>query len=453
MRDAGPEGSPPGTAGRGADRRPGRRWRNRLLLAVGAVGTMGVLVTATSFALFTSQSSAQTDSFAAGTVILTSGSSNCTFSNLEAGDSRSCTYQVTYTGSLDAWITLGVTSTSTAEAAYYPVAGTATLEGGQSLLNAVPGNHGLQVTISDNQGTGTAPEAFPLGKMTCANVGTPGTSLGQKGYQDQCTTTATPEVVVGQGKDATTGCMNTNSCVTVGGDGSVSRGWTDTFTVTGTLPLSAGNKYQGSTATISLVANAQQASNNSDVQPSKILIASNNTWSGAQVLASGVIPQGNAVEVCLNPNTPYPCPPGAVDFNYTYAQGNWAAPLSNIPGARWIWANVTPTTPTSTDRTVQLSKEVYVPAPVVSGNVYLYTAADNYSTVWVNGTQVGTVGSATGEGVSSAYNGITTVQIPGTDFKTGVNTIMVQATNLPDGGGNYNGNPAGIVLGGTLYLQ
>ena len=415
---------------------------------------MGILVTATSFALFTSQSSAQTDSFAAGTVILTSGSSNCTFSNMEAGDSRSCTYRVTYTGSLDAWITLGVASTSTAEAAYYPVTGTTTLEGGQSLLNAVPGNHGLQVTISDNQGAGTAPQAFTLGKMSCANVGTAGTSLGQKGYQDQCTTTATPEVVVGQGQDATTGCTKTNACVTVGGDGSVSRGWTDTFTVTGTLPLSAGNRYQGATAKISLVANAQQASNNSDVQPSKILIASNNTWSGAQVLASGVIPQGNAVEVCLNPNTPYPCPPGAVDFNYTYAQGNWAAPLSNIPGARWIWANVTPTTSTSMDRTVQLSKEIYIPAPVVSGTVYLYTAADNYSTVWLNGQQVGTVGSMAAPGVSSAYNSLTTLQIPGTAFKTGVNTIMVQATNLPDnGGGTYNGNPAGIVLGGTLYLQ
>jgi hypothetical protein len=421
---------------------------------------VGALVTATSFALFTSQSAAQTDSFTAGTVIVTSGSPSCTFSNMEAGDTESCQYKVSYTGSLNAWITLGISATSTAEAAYYPVQGTETLEGGQALLNNV-GSNGLKLTITGQQdGMPTpTPTSYPLGSLMCNNIGS-GSSLGQPGYQDQCTSVPTHQEVLGVGKYATTDCANT--CTTVGGNGSVKKGWTDTFTITGHLPLTAGNKYQGSTAKVKLVANAVQASNYTS-GPQTLTIASNSSWTAyGPGNGSPGASLGNAQEVCLSPTVPYSCPTGALDYNFASASGAWSAPLGNIPGAFWIWAPLGSNsvanqtgryTPVGTDSSVYLQDQFNVSAPVLSGNVTLYAAADNYASVWVNGKHVGTVGSTTGEGTSASYDTLTPITIPASDFTVGNNTIIVHAVNDPNGYGNYQGDPAGIVVGGTLYLQ
>ena len=451
-RGATPDGNAPGAghAGKG----PWGRWRNRLLLTVGAVGVVGALVTATSFALFTSQSSAQTDAFAAGTVIVTSGSPSCTFSNMEAGDSESCQYKVSYTGSLNAWISLEMSATSTAEAAYYPVAGTATLEGGQALLNNV-GTNGLHLSITGVQrGTSTS-TSYPLGTLTCNNVGTAGTSLGQPGYQDKCTAPTQYPTITGQGPYATLHCATTNSCTTVGGNGSVKQGWTDTFTITGTLPLSAGNKYQGSMAKVTLVANAVQASNYGG--PQSLVIASNNTWlavphTGITTTYTSAQP---AQEVCLSSTVPYNCPTGALDYNMPGANPSyWSAPLGQIPTARWIWSPLPngASTPVTTNSSVYLQDTFTVGAPVLSGSVTLYTAADNYASVYVNGQHVGTVGSTVGAGTETSFDTLTPITIPASDFHQGTNTIIVHAVNDPNGHSTYQGDPAGIVLGGTLHL-
>lgn len=455
-RGARAQGEGPGAAGPVARKRKGAGWHKRLLLTVGAVGVTGVLVTATSFALFTSQSSAQTDAFAAGTVILTSGSSACSFTNMEAGDSHSCTYTVTYTGSLAAWITLGISSTSTAQAASQ-AQGSATLEGGQALLDPAQPN-GLQVTISDNQGT--KPQYFTLGTQKCSNIGT-GSNLSDPGYQDSCASTATPTLILGQGPDSIQHCNRDNSCITVGGNGAVTKGWTDTFTVTGSLPLTSGNIYQGGNAEINLVANAFQASNNSDVAPSKVTIVSNSTWSTSLSLNTGSVtplvmmsntPLGNAEQVCLDPNAPYPvCPSGYVDYHFSGGAGNWSAPLNEIPGARWIWAPGITGSSSTTPRTYYFSKTIYLPAPVIEGDVTLYAAADNSAQVYVNGVLVATVGSQNNDN-SSSFNEIHPLSIPGSDFTPGNNTITVEGYNFPIQAGTYQGNPAGVVFGGTLYL-
>jgi hypothetical protein len=375
---------------------------------------------------------------------------------MEAGDSHSCTYTVTYTGSLAAWITLGLSSTSTAAVAYQ-APGSATLEGGQALLDPAEPN-GLQVTISDNQGT--KPQYFTLGQQNCSNIGT-GSSLSDPGYQDSCTSTSTPTLILGQGTDSIQNCQTDNSCITVGGNGAVTKGWTDTFTVTGSLPLTSGNIYQGGNAKITLVANAVQASNNSNVVPSKVTIVSNSTWSTGTVAPSvsdGHVllgtSLGSAAQVCLDSNAPYPvCPSGYVDYNFNGGSGNWSAPLTAIPGARWIWAHgVTPSSSTST-RTYYFSKTIYLPAPVIKGDVTLYAAADNYAAVFVNGVAVpnATVGSTSNDN-SSSFNEIHDLSIPGSDFHTGNNTITVEGYNYPINGGTYQYNPAGVVFGGTLYL-
>jgi predicted ribosomally synthesized peptide with SipW-like signal peptide len=424
------------------------------------VGTAGILVAGATFALFTSQAQAQADSFQAGTVILTGQPATCTFANMEPGDSDTCMYDVTYKGSLDAWITLSVSAMSTAMQAYTPMPGSQTMIGGQALLNNQSPN-GLQLSITDNQGPNTTPEQFQLGALSCSNIGKSGTSLGQIGYQDRCTAAPTQQLVTGQGPLAVSGCQLTNSCVTVGGNGSVEQGWTDTFTVTGTLPLAAGNIYQGANAVVTLQAMAQQASNNNSVPtnqpsglPTALSFVSNSTWptySGRPSMGGKLL--GNAEDVCLSATVPYACPAGGVIFGYPTPNGVWTAPLTNIPGALWIWApGVTGSTPTTTDQTVYFSKDLYIPAPVVTGTVTIYAAADNYAAVYINGNLVGQVG-VYGQTSSGTYNSINTITVPGSDFTTGLNRITVEGSNTPNKYSSvYQGNPAGVVFGGTLQL-
>lgn len=412
-------------------------------------------MTGATFALFTSQAQAETDTFNAGTVILSGNGPTCTFANMEAGDSHSCTYTVTYKGSLDAWITLSASAESTAVAAYTPVPGSQTMIGGEALLNDVSPN-GLQVAITDNQGAGTAPMNYTVGALSCTNIGS-GSALGDPGYQDQCKSPGTPaQVVIGQGPHAVSDCAATNSCISAGGDGSVTQGWTDTFTVTGTLPLAAGNIYQGGTATVTLQAQAVQASNNDVVPPpAQMSFVSNNTWLTytANPSSTGAALLGNAEEVCLTSTVPYPCPPGGVIYGYPAPSGVWTAPLTAIPGALWIWApGVTGSTPTTTDTTNYFSKTIYVPAPVVSGTVSVHVAVDNYAAVFVNGTLVGQVGQY-GVNYDPTFNSTKTITVPGTDFVTGPNVITVEGNNALNSHPTYQDNPAGVVFGGTLLLK
>ena len=98
------------------------RLGRRLGLTALAVGTAGAVLAATSFALFTSGASSQTDAFASGTVVIGTISTplDCTIQNIEPGDSGTCTYKLTYSGSLNAWVGLSILASAVATAAYTP---------------------------------------------------------------------------------------------------------------------------------------------------------------------------------------------------------------------------------------------------------------------------------------------------------------------------------------------
>ena len=222
----------------------------KLALGLAAAGVTAAVVSIASFALFTSAAASSKATFTAGTVILTTDSPaalNCGVdaSILEAGDSGSCTYDVAYSGSLDAWVGLKVSATSSGITAYTPT-GSATSLGGEALLNdaaASDDTNGLVVSLSGT--TGSLTQDFGMPTITCtaqtANAG------------ETCSgANTTPQLWKG------TVDTTTNDAPT----GSWNNAETGTVTVNYSLPLAAGNAYQGSTATITLQAMAVQASNN-----------------------------------------------------------------------------------------------------------------------------------------------------------------------------------------------
>jgi hypothetical protein len=194
--------------------------RKRLLIAAGgttAVGAAATLVAGVTFGLF-SATVAQTpgNTFTAGTVTLAqTASANCTIGPLEAGDQSSgftpanpaetgtptapCTFTVNYTGSLPAFIGVGLATTPPTGGLYD---GTA---------------NGLQFQITDGSGT----------QYTTAGAIN--------------TNTATSPLYVSTDPGGTTG---------------------HTFTVNYALPEGATNAYQGLSTTLTITVYAVQVASN-----------------------------------------------------------------------------------------------------------------------------------------------------------------------------------------------
>lgn len=84
----------------------------RVSLSLLAIAVVSLLVSASSFALFSAQSGNANNTFTAGTVTLGAPMFDATdVLNIAPGDSGSKGYSIQYTGSLDAWLGLS-TSTS-----------------------------------------------------------------------------------------------------------------------------------------------------------------------------------------------------------------------------------------------------------------------------------------------------------------------------------------------------
>ena len=244
-------------------------WRSttakRAALVLAGVASAAALVSATSFALFTSAAQKQTDTFTAGTVILgqTAGTV-CQIKHMEPGDHGHCTYTVTYSGSLHAWVNLTVKSSTVANQVY-TAPGSVTPMGGEALLadcapppahtlasTCIPADmHALQVTVSDSLGDLlTAPAVFcPTTDSTAAGAQE---GSGDLGSSTACNGSTTPQML-----HAMTGDTGSNNRPY----GSWQPGQSDTVTVDWSLPLSAPNTYQGASADITLQATAEQASN------------------------------------------------------------------------------------------------------------------------------------------------------------------------------------------------
>ena len=242
----------------------------RIALLAGGLGTTAALVSAASFALFTSTANAQTDTFQAGTVILSSlsgnnacGPSGVVLNNLEPGDQGTCTYQLTYTGSLNAWVSLNVGAQTYWMPQYTP-SGSQTPIGGEALLSDSGGDSAggaLQVSLSDSLGALPAQTPLPL---TCPEDDQDGNASASTNGWFSCTNAngsgnvgsyLLPTSFFCPASDSAAQCNNTPT-------GSWAYNQTDTVTLNWSLPLSAGNAYQNSQAVITLQGNAVQASNN-----------------------------------------------------------------------------------------------------------------------------------------------------------------------------------------------
>ena len=213
----------------------------RIALGVAAVGATAALVAATSYAVFSAAAPAQSTQFQTGTVTFNGSASDTsalTFGNggvgIAPGDTVSPTkaYVVSYSGSLPAWITLGVQTQSTAQnngnasTGFLPL-----INDGQKDPN------GLRLNITDSPASNVTSRTntFHVGYVTCTY---------QTGAVQSTCTSNNPNQLVGNLQ--------------------LSSGNTDTFNIGYSLPGAAGNGYEGAlpaNTTVTLTAHAYSASN------------------------------------------------------------------------------------------------------------------------------------------------------------------------------------------------
>jgi len=216
--------------------------KKRLLLAAGAlasVGAVATLVTGATFGLFSATSPTQTDTFTSGTVSLTQPANvACTIIHVVPGDSNAsqCTFSVKYTGNVSAFIAadLSVASSNTTT----PVA-----------------PYG-----------GAAPSALPLYDGSAAGLGitvTDGSS----------TTYMSGQTVNGANLANNSGVNDLYVATDAAADN------TYTFTIGYAMPLGSGNAYSGGTATISLTIHAVQTAHNGSCATAGLASCSGVSWS------------------------------------------------------------------------------------------------------------------------------------------------------------------------------
>ena len=162
---------------------------------------------------------------------------------------------------------------------------------------------------------------------------------------------------------------------------------------------------------------------------------------------------GAAQYVVLNSQYPAVQPPGATDYG-SAANPGWTADISSIPGAYWIWApSITGATSNASLAQYSFSQQFFLAGTPQTGTFSI--AVDDFASVVVNGTQVGSVGSITDASVAfQAQSNLTTFDIA-PFLTTGQNTIVVNAENGPDYFAGavdppYSVNTAGVVFGGSI---
>jgi len=166
---------------------------------------------------------------------------------------------------------------------------------------------------------------------------------------------------------------------------------------------------------------------------------------------------GNAQNVCLNASDPSNCPSGAT--LYGFPGGAWAADLSTIPGATWIWApGITGATSPADFQEFFFRKEFDLAGTPTAGT--LSVAVDDLAEVRVNGVSAGTYGSITDSAAANlAHQSVKVFDISSL-LVAGTNTLVIRAKNGPPEWGagcapicTYAGNPAGVVFGGSFSFE
>jgi len=247
-----------------------RRKRSILALSsLGIVGAVAALAIGGTMALFGSTASPSTSTFTTGTVVLTGTTTNatnyaqgdaptnlgtCTFTNMAAGGTTGptingapvdvpyiCDYQLTLGGTLPAWVSLNVSTSSAAGSIEQPP-GSQTPYGGEALLDGSA--TGLQVAVFSEATASSASQVFTIGTVAPPSGLCP----------------ADPNTA-----NSLTYCTSTSSAADgqAIGNSPWNPGQTTTIQVEGMLPLDAGNEYESGTASVTVSATAVQSDNNS----------------------------------------------------------------------------------------------------------------------------------------------------------------------------------------------
>jgi len=284
--------------------------RKRSILALSSLGTVAAvaaLVTGATTALFSSTANSSSSTYATGNVILTGasadgtsypvgtqGSSTCSFTAEPGGVPGQitingvptsigvpfvCDYNLSYTGSMQAFILLNVSTSSSAGPTTTPT-GSQTTYGGEALIDGT--SNGLNVGVYYQPVPATTPSAIQTLTAGSLDAGTSGTTPATCSPQDG-TGALTPA-----GDCASTFSTANDQLVAASGQGAqdnnkVGPGWQGTIQVEGYLPSTAGNEYEGGTAHVTVTASAVQADNN--------------TWNGGYPWSSAFGPIAQSVQV------------------------------------------------------------------------------------------------------------------------------------------------------------
>lgn len=203
-----------------------RSTSKRLAVAAGSAATIAVVAVVAfgaTFGLFSAASPVQSNHFSAGTVTVTSNASGaCNVGNMLPGASPSpCTLNATYSGNVTAYMGLDVLIETQAGS------------GGTPLYDPTGPTGGLQITVTDNQGTPVT-YVVPSSTTTCPGSAPSGSTCH-----------ALDDEIVNKT------AFNGTSSVT--------------FSTSVTLPATSATGYQGGRAQITLTAHAVQSRNNNFV--------------------------------------------------------------------------------------------------------------------------------------------------------------------------------------------
>ena len=160
---------------------------------------------------------------------------------------------------------------------------------------------------------------------------------------------------------------------------------------------------------------------------------------------------GSAQAVCLNSSAPGNCPAGAT--LYGWAGGGWGTNIAAIPGAVWIFGPVTGATTAAESANFTFTKSFFLNGTPTGGSIMI--SADDFGSVRVNGSQVGTVGSTTNIALAVQKANLASFDIS-SFLHPGLNTIAINVQNGAFGGCTnctFAQNPAGAVFGGTLSFN
>ncbi len=284
--------------------------RKRSVLALSSLGTVAAvaaLVTGATTALFSSTANSSGSTFATGNVVLTGastdgtsypagsqGSSTCSFTAEPGGTPGQitingaprnigvpfvCDYNLSYTGSMQAFILLNVSTTSTAGPATTP-SSSQTQYGGEALIDGT--SSGLNVGVYYQPVPATTPSDIQTLTIGNLDLGSSGTTPAA------CTPQDSSGTVTPAGFCASTFSTADGQLVAATGQGGqggnkVGPGWKGTIQVEGYLPATAGNEYEGGTAQVTVTASAIQSDNN--------------TWNGGYPWSSAFGPIAQGVHV------------------------------------------------------------------------------------------------------------------------------------------------------------